>query len=135
MSSNSRDTLETLKLELKFVEDGGYGRSPRVAWRPAYVFEDSPTCPNFDDPRRPHPCSICPWMQFVPEEARDTKWPCRAIPLTEHGDTLDHLYSHATQGEVEEALARWLREQISRLETLRMVSRTSGGQWPLPIPI
>jgi hypothetical protein len=33
--------LELLKFELKFVEDGGYGRSPRTPWRPPYILEDS----------------------------------------------------------------------------------------------
>jgi hypothetical protein len=46
--------LELLKFELKFVEDGGYGRSPRTPWRPPYIFEDSPSCPNLGDSARPH---------------------------------------------------------------------------------
>ena len=30
--------LEILRFELKFLEDGGYGRSPRTAWRPTNIF-------------------------------------------------------------------------------------------------
>jgi len=113
--SNS-NILEILRIELDFVEDGGYRRSPLAPWRPTYIFEDSPTCPNFDDLERPHPCSTCPWMEFVPVESRDSKWPCRAIPLTQHGETLEHLYRHANQLELEEALTRWLHRQINCLQ-------------------
>ena len=52
MLEQERDTLELLKFELKFLEDGGYGRSPRTPWRPPYIFEDSPSCPNLGDPAR-----------------------------------------------------------------------------------
>ena len=46
MALDEHQTLELLKFELKFVEDGGYGRSPRTPWRPPYIFEDSASCPN-----------------------------------------------------------------------------------------
>jgi hypothetical protein len=82
------DILELLRFELKFLEDGGYGRSPRTSWRPSYVFEDSPTCLNFDDTSRPHPCNECFLMQFVPNERQDEMVPCRFIPLTEKGETV-----------------------------------------------
>jgi len=41
MQKDERDLLEVLKFELKFLEQGGYGRSPRTPWRPQYIFEDS----------------------------------------------------------------------------------------------
>jgi hypothetical protein len=44
MQKDERDLLDVLKFELSFLEKGGYGRSPREAWRPVYIFEDSPTC-------------------------------------------------------------------------------------------
>ena len=34
MQKDERDLLEVLKFELEFLEDGGYGRSPRTPWRP-----------------------------------------------------------------------------------------------------
>ncbi len=32
MAQDEREILELLKFELKFLEDGGYGRSPRTPW-------------------------------------------------------------------------------------------------------
>jgi hypothetical protein len=116
MAQNERDLLELLKFELKFLEDGGYGRSPHTAWRPQYTFEDSPTCLNFDNPSRPHPCNECMLMKFVPAELRDQVSPCRLIPITDKGETIDYFYRCGTQPELEEALAHWLRKQVSHLE-------------------
>jgi hypothetical protein len=116
MARDEREMLELLKFELKFVEDGGYGRSPRTPWRPPYIFEDSPSCPNLGDPTRPHPCRECLLMNFVPGELQDENIPCRFIPLNEKGETIDYFYRYGTQLEMEEALAGWLRSQISRIE-------------------
>jgi hypothetical protein len=70
MAQDERDLLDLLKFELKFLEDGGYGRSPHAPWRRQTAFEDSPTCPNFGDPTRPHSCAECLLMRFVPRELR-----------------------------------------------------------------
>jgi hypothetical protein len=43
MQKDERDLLEVLKSELEFVEQRGYQRSPETAWRPKYIFEDSPS--------------------------------------------------------------------------------------------
>lgn len=116
MAQDKSDLLELLRFELKFLEDGGYGRSPHTPWRRQFVFEDSPTCLNFGDPARPHPCSECLLMEFVPAELRDQASPCRLIPLTDKGETIDYFYRCGTQLELEEALAHWLRDQVSRIE-------------------
>ncbi len=116
MSNNNRDLLETLRFELKFLEDGGYGRSPHAPWRAPYIFEDSPSCLNFSDPARPHPCSECLLTGLVPPEQRKQDVPCRFIPLNDKGETVDFLYRTATQIELEEALGDWLKREISRLE-------------------
>lgn len=55
-------------------------------------------------------------MKFVPEEQRNQNSPCRFIPLTEKGETIEHLYRYGTQIELKEALKRWLRGEISRIE-------------------
>src|ERR1700733_1620850 len=101
------EILELLRFELKFVEDGGYGRSPRAPWRPPLTFEDSPTCLNFDDSSRPQPCNDCMLMRFVPEDQKEQRVPCRFIPLTENGETVDYFQRNGTQIEMEDALKAW----------------------------
>jgi hypothetical protein len=119
MAKDERDLLDLLKFELKFVEDGGYGRSPHTPWRRPLVFEDSVSCLNFGDPAHTHPCSECLLMEFVPAELKDQASPCRLIPLTPKGETADYFYRCGTQLELEEALAGWLRDQISQIEQQR----------------
>jgi hypothetical protein len=119
MATDERDLLDLLRFELKFLEDGGYGRSPHTPWRRPLVFEDSLTCPNFGDPAHTYPCSECLLMEFVPAELKDQVSPCRLIPLTPKGETPDYFYRCGTQLELEEALAGWLRDQISQIEEQR----------------
>jgi hypothetical protein len=116
MRKDDAEILQIFKFELSFLEDGGYGRSPRAPWRPSYVFEDSPTCLNFGDSTRSHPCSECSLMEFVPSQFRREGAPCRFIPLNDAGQTVDNLYRSGTQIELEEALACWLRKQIEQME-------------------
>jgi hypothetical protein len=47
------------------------------------------------------------------------------IPLTEKAETIDSFYRYGTQLDLEEALANWLRKQISRLEGLTL----DGDEW------
>jgi len=135
MAQDERETLDLLKFELKFLEDGGYGRSPRTPWRAPRIFEDSPSCLNFNDPSRPHPCPECTLMQFVPEPCRDEPIPCRFIPLGPHGEDIDYFYRCGTQPELEEALTGWLRKQISLFEQQREAvpeaAHSSGIEDPL----
>jgi hypothetical protein len=115
MPRDTRNLLDVLKFELEFLEQGGYGRLPREAWRPRFVFEDSPTCMNFNSKDR-EPCSECLLMQFVPAEARKEQTPCIHIPLSMNGETLESLYRSGTQQELEAALGAWLRATIHQLE-------------------
>jgi hypothetical protein len=115
MAKDDRDLLEVLKLELEFLEKGGY-RSSRTVWRPEFIFEDSPTCLNFGSPQRSRPCDECLLMQLVPPERRSERVPCRYIPLNAAGETVDSAYRTGTQLELEKALADWLRATIRRLE-------------------
>jgi hypothetical protein len=119
MTEDYRDILEVLKFELNFLEDGGYGRSPHSPWRAPAIFEDSPICPNFCDPARPHPCHSCLLEQFVPDRQKKETIPCRFIPLTQDGRTVDDLYRTGSQLEIEEALRSWLRSQIEKIERER----------------
>jgi len=116
MAQDQDELLKLLKFELKFVEDGGYGRSPRTPWRAPSIFEDSPSCLNLGDPARSHPCSECLLMKLVPGEVQNEESPCRFIPLNEKGQTIDYFYRYGTQLELEEALLGWLRGQITRIE-------------------
>src|ERR1700730_10834037 len=115
MQKDERDLLEVLKFELEFLEDGGYGRSPRTPWRPRYIFEDSPSCPNLGDPARPHPCKECLLMKVNPDELQSESSPCRFISLSAKAETIDYFYRCGTHLEMEEALAGWLRSQITRI--------------------
>ena len=127
MAQDGRDILDVLRFELSFLQDGGYGRSPRTPWRAPSIFEDSPICPNFCDAGHPHPCDSCLLAQFVPEGQRSENVPCRFIPLTEQGLTVDDLYRTGSQVEMEQALAKWLRAQIERIERERGLSAKEGA--------
>src|SRR5215475_9331132 len=119
MQKDERDLLKVLKFELKFLEDGGYGRSPSARWRPQLIFEDSPTCMNFNSSEDPRPCTDCVLIQLVPPEFRSAQIPCRHIPFDSSGETLDSLYRYADQVETEDAVRGWLRAAIKRLEEER----------------
>lgn len=126
MGKDERDLLEVLKFELQFLEKGGYGRSPREPWRPRFIFEDSPTCMNYDTKEHPEPCGNCILMQLVPPEYRDASIPCRHIPLNATGETLDSAYRYDDQPEIEEKMRIWLRATIARLEHERSTALKSS---------
>jgi hypothetical protein len=114
--SDEKQLLELLKAELDFLENGGYRGSPRNPWRPNFVFEDSPTCINFENKAKPKPCTQCSLMAFVPANHRESKFPCRHIPLTSLGETVSSFYECGTQEELEGALRNWLQQSIHMLE-------------------
>jgi hypothetical protein len=105
-----------LKAELAFLEQGGYRRGPRYPWRPNFVFEDSPTCINFEDKQERQPCTECPLIHFVPAERRETRFPCRHIHLNDRGETVSTFYEWGTEEELEDALRGWLTKTIQELE-------------------
>lgn len=115
MTNDKRDLLEVLKAELDFLEKGEYRHPARAAWRPQFMFQDSPTCLNFEPSKHPKPCSDCALMQLVPVDPQERKFPCRYIALNERGDTLDLLYRTGTQEELESVFAQWLKTTIARL--------------------
>lgn len=127
MAQDDRDILDVLRFELSFLLDGGYGRSPQAPWRAPAIFEDSPICPNFCDPARPHPCEKCLLERFVPDGQKKESIPCRFIPLTTEGRTVEELYRSGSQVEMEEALAVWLRAQIEKIERERGLNPKEGA--------
>src|ERR1700687_5944919 len=116
MTNDNRGLLEVLNAELEFLEKGGYRHTARAPWRPQFIFQDSPTCLNFDSTRPSRSCSDCILMQLVPEDSRSKKIPCRYIPLTEQGETIDSFYHTGTPEELEAAVRQGLRTTIQRLE-------------------
>lgn len=132
MSKDQRDLLEVLKSELEFLEKKGYARSPADAWRPQFIFEDSPTCWNQDRKENRDPCSDCVLTQLVPPECRSEKIPCRHIPLNAAGETLDSLYRYSEQHEIEQTVGSWLRSTIQQVEKQRKAGQPRGNcQAPL----
>jgi len=112
------NALDTLRLELKFLELGLY-RAPSSGSLPL-IFEDSPTCPRYGAAV----CPSCVLMQFVPWECRCEPVPCHHIRLNDARETVDSLYRTGTQEELEEVLRNWLAATIKRLE----VETTQTGE-------
>jgi len=130
MTTQRRILLDVLKAELGFLEAGGYHQPSRTPWRPQLMFQDSPTCLNFDATQPRKPCNECVLMQLVPLDLRRKKIPCRYIPLDEQGETVDSFYSSGTQEELERAVAQWLKTTIARLEHERKVESLSDSEHP-----
>lgn len=104
------DTVTVLENELAFLERGGY-RSPEI-WHGHLIFEESPTCAK----ARFSTCQQCALLDFVPPGYRAEVTPCRFIPLTETGKSLNHLYRTATQAETDRHVSIWLKRAIRRLK-------------------
>jgi hypothetical protein len=116
MAKDKRDLLDVLKVELAFLEKGGYQVTARVPWRPQFLFQDSPTCLNFDPAEPQRPCSDCVLVQLLTEKLRGNRIACRYIPLSARGETIDSFYRSGTQEELEAAFSQWLNTTITRLE-------------------
>jgi hypothetical protein len=116
MIEGKNDVLSTLKKELAFLELGGYRSPQQAAWRPQFIFQDSPTCPNHRNLGEPVSCTECVLMEFVPRECQKKRFPCRYIPLDESGQTLDYLYRTGTEEETHAIVANWLKNTIVRLQ-------------------
>lgn len=116
MLRDERNLLEILKDELQFFERGSYRNNTRDLWRPRFFLEDSPSCPNHDAGELRRPCADCALIELVPAGLRNKKIPCRHIPLTSDGQTLDSLYRSADDEETEEIFRAWLRTTISNLQ-------------------
>ena len=116
MLEAKNDVLMTLQGELAFLELGGYRSPQHAAWRPQFIFEDSPTCLNFRNLGKRLPCGGCALMEFVPSGSKQERFPCRHIPLDDSGHTLDSLYRTATEEEAHAMVANWLKKTIAELE-------------------
>ena len=119
MQKDERDLLEVLKFELDFLEKGGYNPSPREPRKVSFIFEDSPTCMNYDSKDNPGPCGECVLMGLVPPDQRNQTIPCRHIPLNAAGETLDSLYRSAEPQNLQDIYGNWLRATIAHIEEAR----------------
>ena len=115
--NDDRDILELLKAELAFLKKGGYRNGQRYPWRPNFAFEDSPTCLHYHEGSQSRPCTECALIQFVPGDRQSTRYPCRHIPLTTQGETVNSFYEWGTEEELEKALEAWLKRKIDELES------------------
>lgn len=123
MSSDGRNLLEVLRQELHFLEQGGYRNSPSAQRRPQFVFQDSPTCLNFDRRKTLHACHECTMTSLVPSDCVGERFPCRHIPLNGEGFTLDTYTRLGTFDEAETAVRSWLRKKIHELENTPVESK------------
>src|SRR5579864_2621493 len=122
--ATTKERLRVLLNELQFLDRGGY-RSP-IQWRSARIFEDSPICPKDQWSACPH--GDCVLLDFVPEQSRHEAIPCRYIPLDESGETLETLYSTATNEEIQKTLREWLLKTIAELEQIARVEMPERGE-------
>lgn len=118
MAQEKKDVLTTLRAELAYLEMGGYRFPQQAAWRPQFIFQDSPTCLNYRNFAKRIPCKQCPLMDFVPNGYKQERFPCRFIPLDESGQTLDSLYRTGTEEETHAIVANWLKNTIAQVEQL-----------------
>jgi hypothetical protein len=126
MSSDNQELLGVLKKELRFLEDGGYRNSPSAQRRPQFIFQDSPTCLNFDRSKTLRPCHECTMASLVPSDCLGERFPCRHIPLNDAGFTIDTYTRLGTFEEAEGAVRAWLRKKIHELETPSAASKESN---------
>lgn len=110
-----RGTLTTLQNHFELLKRNGSSHS-------RLHFEDSDIC--FRSPFFSCSSSRCPLMHFVPKEFRSEVAPCRHIPLTAKGETLEVLYSTCTTHEIDSAVRSWLSSVI---ETLQSVAQAEGA--------
>ncbi len=113
---STRELLDKLKKELGELEYGRNRKSVHLPWESVSFFQDSETCLNHGLEGRPHPCSSCLLMDFVPDKAKTEEIPCHHIPLDREGTCIDSLDRGYNRSTVEEAVANWLRAKIAELE-------------------
>jgi len=116
------NALDTLRLELKFIELGLY-RAPTPG-SPLLIFEDSPACPRYGATT----CPSCVLMRFVPSECRFEPVPCHHIRLNDACETVDSLFRTGTQQDLEDVLRNWLTTTIKQCEQAQSESQAPGTE-------
>jgi hypothetical protein len=116
MGINEQNQIKILKLQFAFLEKGSRSHSIRTSWKRTTIFQGLPTCFNYNDPGQRHPCNECVLIAFVPSEKREESIPCRYIPMTRLGDTIESMESWAGREQLEDVVKNWLRDRIKKLE-------------------
>jgi hypothetical protein len=105
----TKETLAGLRSHFEMLDRDGFADGE-------LHFEDTAVCcrsPFFS-------CRSCRCllMRFVPEEYRSAITPCRHIPLTATGESLEIYYRTRTAQETHSAVRAWLSSTIETLESL-----------------
>jgi hypothetical protein len=115
MHQDLHETLQILRYELNYLEQGGFERD-RALLGTESPFLGSFTCVNFRDPLQTHTCRECLLHSFVPADKQNEEVPCHHIPLGDKGETMGELIAHHDRGRLVTTLEQWLRATIGRLE-------------------
>jgi hypothetical protein len=114
---DKKEVLEALKLEIEFMERGGYNPSVRDPHRQPRTFRDSVTCLNLGLDEKKAPCTNCFLIEFVPPHLREGDGDlCHKIPLNYRGDTVESLEGQGDSDKVVAAVLGWLKRTVAELE-------------------
>ena len=116
MTKDTSNLVRVLQSELIFLDAGGYSAWAGARWRLPLVFEELPTCPNFNDTTHAVACRNCCLFQLVPLRHQNKPVPCRHIPLNHVGETLDTLYRSGTVDDLRLVVRHWLVRKIAELQ-------------------
>ncbi len=117
MRFNKKEVVQALKLEIDFIEKGGYSPSVREPHRKPRTFRDSVTCLNLGLDEKKEPCANCFLSEFVPPEARASEGDlCHQIPLNDRGDTVESLEREGNPDKLQAVMLDWLKKTVARLE-------------------
>jgi hypothetical protein len=115
MTQDLRETLQVLRFELNYIEQGGFNRD-RALLGTESPFKGTFACINFGDPLQAHACRECTLYPFVPENKRNEEFPCHHIRLNDSGETIAHLIEGNNPDRMANVLEQWLRATIAKLE-------------------
>ncbi len=118
MGFDKKATIEALKLEIEFIEKGGYYPSVHDPHRQPRAFRDSIICLNLGLDEKREPCTSCFLTEFVPPHLREGGGNlCHKIPLNDRGDTVESLEREGNTDKLQAAVLGWLKRTVARLET------------------
>lgn len=117
MRFDKKEVLEALKLEIEFIERGGYYPSVRDPHRQPRTFRDSVTCLNLGWEEKEYLCMSCLLSEFVPPGKHTGEGAlCHKIPLNDRGDTVESLQREGDSDKVQAAVLDWLKKTVAQLE-------------------